>query len=241
MRQVGPNQTSEKARSGAKSDEHTHEHGGGGCRWRAYALDWGLALWELDDLVEAVVANARPEPVGIASIATAFGSILPRHARYIRFGPGQPVRVIFGPGMVGEISVAEHHTVAEGTRIHLAGATRVVGPAEIRRAKFVVWPARGLPPRVMSRRSCIQTATVACDRAPHWLKGVRMEIPRDHLVDMYSTMVKIRYFEERIREIYFADKLPAFDIGAGEIPGEMHLAAGQEPVAVGTMPHLFFF
>ena len=65
-----------------------------------------------------------------------------------------------------------------------------------------------------------------------------MEIPRDHLVDMYSTMVKIRYFEERLREIYFADKLPAFDIGAGEVPGEMHLAAGQEPVAVGTMHHL---
>ena len=65
-----------------------------------------------------------------------------------------------------------------------------------------------------------------------------MEIPRDHLVDMYSTMVKIRYFEERLREIYFADKLPAFDIAAGEVPGEMHLAAGQEPVAVGTMPHL---
>ncbi|MDH3731620.1 MAG: thiamine pyrophosphate-dependent dehydrogenase E1 component subunit alpha [Acidimicrobiia bacterium] len=65
-----------------------------------------------------------------------------------------------------------------------------------------------------------------------------MEIPREHLVDMYSTMVKIRYFEERIREIYFADKLPAFDIAAGEVPGEMHLAAGQEPVAVGVMPHL---
>jgi TPP-dependent pyruvate/acetoin dehydrogenase alpha subunit len=65
-----------------------------------------------------------------------------------------------------------------------------------------------------------------------------MEIPQDHLVDMYSTMVKIRYFEERIREIYFEDKLPAFDIAAGAVPGEMHLAAGQEPVAVGVMPHL---
>jgi pyruvate dehydrogenase E1 component alpha subunit len=65
-----------------------------------------------------------------------------------------------------------------------------------------------------------------------------MEIPRDHLVDMYATMVKIRRFEERIRELYFADKLPAFDIAAGLIPGEMHLAAGQEPVAVGMRPHL---
>jgi pyruvate dehydrogenase E1 component alpha subunit len=65
-----------------------------------------------------------------------------------------------------------------------------------------------------------------------------MNIPRDHLVDMYETMVKIRRFEERIRELYFADKLPAFDIAAGLIPGEMHLAAGQEPVAVGMRPHL---
>lgn len=65
-----------------------------------------------------------------------------------------------------------------------------------------------------------------------------MDIERDHLVDMYSTMVKIRRFEERIRELYFADKLPAFDIAAGLIPGEMHLAAGQEPVAAGSRPHL---
>lgn len=65
-----------------------------------------------------------------------------------------------------------------------------------------------------------------------------MDIPKEHLVDMYETMVKIRRFEERIRELYFADKLPAFDIAAGLIPGEMHLAAGQEPVAVGMRPHL---
>jgi hypothetical protein len=84
------------------------------------------ALWEPNDLVEAVVANARPEAVGIASIASALGRIPPRHARYIRFGPGRQVRAIFGPGLVGEISVAEHHTIAEGTRIDIASATRVV-------------------------------------------------------------------------------------------------------------------
>jgi TPP-dependent pyruvate/acetoin dehydrogenase alpha subunit len=65
-----------------------------------------------------------------------------------------------------------------------------------------------------------------------------LDIPKEHLVDMYESMVKIRRFEERIRELYFADKLPAFDIAAGLIPGEMHLAAGQEPVAVGMRPHL---
>lgn len=65
-----------------------------------------------------------------------------------------------------------------------------------------------------------------------------MQIPKEHLVAMAATMAKIRYFEERIRETYYEGKQPAFDIAAGPIPGEMHLAAGQEPVAVGVMPHL---
>ena len=57
-------------------------------------------------------------------------------------------------------------------------------------------------------------------------------------LDLYRTMVLIRTFEERIRDEYHADKTPGFDIGAGKIPGEMHLAAGQEPVAAGVCPHL---
>ncbi|MDH3731621.1 MAG: hypothetical protein OES13_10960, partial [Acidimicrobiia bacterium] len=84
------------------------------------------ALWEPEDLVEAVVANARPEAVGIASIAAAFGPIPPRHARYIRFGAGERVRAIFGPGLVGDIYVAEHRTVSEGTQIALQAGSRVV-------------------------------------------------------------------------------------------------------------------
>ncbi len=65
-----------------------------------------------------------------------------------------------------------------------------------------------------------------------------MEIPSQALIDMYAAMVKIRYFEEQIRAAYYEEKLPAFDIAAGPVPGEMHLSAGQEPVAVGMMPHL---
>jgi pyruvate dehydrogenase E1 component alpha subunit len=54
----------------------------------------------------------------------------------------------------------------------------------------------------------------------------------------YSEMVRIRTYEEAIRRDYHADKTPAWDIGAGLIPGEMHLAAGQEPVAVGLCANL---
>jgi TPP-dependent pyruvate/acetoin dehydrogenase alpha subunit len=55
---------------------------------------------------------------------------------------------------------------------------------------------------------------------------------------LLNTMVLIRTYEEAIRREYYADKKPAFDIGAGLVPGEMHLSAGQEPVAAGVCAHL---
>jgi acetoin:2,6-dichlorophenolindophenol oxidoreductase subunit alpha len=61
--------------------------------------------------------------------------------------------------------------------------------------------------------------------------------PRVRL-DLYRMMVLIRTFEEAILREYHADKKPVFDIGAGLVPGEMHLAAGQEPVAAGVCAHL---
>ncbi|TAN26848.1 MAG: thiamine pyrophosphate-dependent dehydrogenase E1 component subunit alpha [Actinomycetota bacterium] len=55
---------------------------------------------------------------------------------------------------------------------------------------------------------------------------------------LYETMVLSRSFEEAILRDYHADKKPNWDIGAGLIPGEMHLSAGQEPVAAGVCAHL---
>jgi TPP-dependent pyruvate/acetoin dehydrogenase alpha subunit len=57
-------------------------------------------------------------------------------------------------------------------------------------------------------------------------------------LEMHHQMVRIRIFEETIQKIYMEGKTPAFDIAAGPIPGEMHLAAGQEPVAAGVCIHL---
>jgi len=65
-----------------------------------------------------------------------------------------------------------------------------------------------------------------------------MEVPRETLIALYRSMVKIRKFEDRVAEIYWEGKTPAFDIGAGTIPGEMHLYQGQEAVAVGVCAHL---
>ena len=61
---------------------------------------------------------------------------------------------------------------------------------------------------------------------------------RKEQLEMHRQMVRIRIFEETIQKIYMEGKTPAFDIAAGPIPGEMHLAAGQEPVAAGVCIHL---
>ncbi len=58
------------------------------------------------------------------------------------------------------------------------------------------------------------------------------------LQEMYTDMVTARHYEERLQEEYLEGKQPAFDISAGPIPGELHLAAGQEAAAVGVCQHL---
>lgn len=72
-----------------------------------------------------------------------------------------------------------------------------------------------------------------------------MEPTAERLLWMYETMLVIRRYEEKMAQVYLEGKLPphiqkglAFDIASGPVPGEMHLAAGQEPVAVGVCAHL---
>ncbi len=65
-----------------------------------------------------------------------------------------------------------------------------------------------------------------------------MGLSKETLLNLYDTMVKIRTFEERVGEMYYEGKLPAFDIAAGPIPGEMHLYSGQEAVATGVCANL---
>ena len=65
-----------------------------------------------------------------------------------------------------------------------------------------------------------------------------MALDKETLLDLYRMLVKIRTFEERVGEMYYEGKLPAFDIAAGPIPGEMHLYSGQEAVAAGVCAHL---
>jgi hypothetical protein len=63
-------------------------------------------------------------------------------------------------------------------------------------------------------------------------------VPLSKIEEMYEDMVTARHYEERLQEEYLEGKQPAFDISAGPIPGELHLAAGHEPAAVGVCHHL---
>jgi len=65
-----------------------------------------------------------------------------------------------------------------------------------------------------------------------------MSIPKEDLHWMYEMMYKIRYYETTLEEAYGEGKTPIFNIGAGPVPGEMHLSSGQEPAAVGIGAHL---
>lgn len=72
-----------------------------------------------------------------------------------------------------------------------------------------------------------------------------IEATAEQMLWMYETMLVIRRYEETMAQVYLEGKLPpkiqkglAFDIASGPVPGEMHLAAGQEPVAVGVCAHL---
>jgi len=60
----------------------------------------------------------------------------------------------------------------------------------------------------------------------------------DRMRELYADMVTARHYEERLQEEYLEGKQPAFDISAGPIPGELHLAAGQEAAAAGVCHHL---
>lgn len=60
----------------------------------------------------------------------------------------------------------------------------------------------------------------------------------EQLAWMYEKMTKARFYEDTLAVIYMEGKSPKFDIGSGPVPGEMHLAAGQEPCAGGVCVHL---
>jgi pyruvate dehydrogenase E1 component alpha subunit len=62
--------------------------------------------------------------------------------------------------------------------------------------------------------------------------------PITDLREMYVDMVTARHYEERLQEEYLEGKQPAFDISAGPIPGELHLAAGHEASGAGVCQHL---
>jgi len=63
-------------------------------------------------------------------------------------------------------------------------------------------------------------------------------VSANDLQEMYENAVTARHYEERLQEEYMEGKQPKFDISAGQIPGELHLAAGHEASGAGVCAHL---
>ncbi len=63
-------------------------------------------------------------------------------------------------------------------------------------------------------------------------------INKKDLLWIYRAMKTSRYYEEKMEKAYMEGKQPVFNIGAGPVPGEMHLSNGQEPAAAGIIVHL---
>ncbi len=84
------------------------------------------AMWKPDLLIEAVVTSSKRTAVGVAAISAALGPLEPGHARWIRFGEGQRVRAVFGPGLVLDVPVAEYSELPIGSEVALNVADGVV-------------------------------------------------------------------------------------------------------------------
>ncbi len=55
-----------------------------------------------------------------------------------------------------------------------------------------------------------------------------MSLTKEKMIDLYTTMKKIRLFEEKVSELFAEGKLPGF----------VHLYAGEEAISVGVCAHL---
>lgn len=55
-----------------------------------------------------------------------------------------------------------------------------------------------------------------------------MSLTSEKMIDVYETMVKIRMFEDRVAKLF----------AEGELPGFVHLYAGEEAIAAGVCAHL---
>ena len=66
-----------------------------------------------------------------------------------------------------------------------------------------------------------------------------MQPDEDRARWMLETMITSRFYEDAIKSAYMEGKTPRFNMAKGPIPGEMHLASGQEPCAVGVCAHLY--
>src|SRR3990172_9193828 len=86
-------------------------------------------------------------------------------------------------------------------------------------------PGRSGPPG-SSRRPTANSRFPKSSFGSQW--RTFMDIPKEKLVLMFELMLKIRHFEDRVKNLF----------AAGELLGFVHLYLGQEAVAAGVCTNL---
>ena len=205
------------------------------------------AVWDAERLIEALVAGGDPTVPGLAGVA---GMVAPADGAapgvHLRFGrPGRPAGSA-RPGRLTPLWLREMRRVGVDRAVTMRGPGTLALDGErelvLRAGEEARVHLAADGPRVLDvagvLRAHARGRTNRRDRTPT-NDDRRSVMPDDAVLrEMHHQMVRIRLFEETLIGVYIEGKTPAFDIAAGPVPGEMHLAAGQEPVAAGVCAHL---
>ncbi len=170
-------------------------------------------------------------------------------AVHLRFGsPGRRILAPLGPGQLVPMCVRECRVLGHGETMTMRGPGTLAfdGEREIvlrptrrpARIRVAAGSARVLDVAGAPPRPCRSGGARGRQNSSNDHEEVRDARRRRRLREMHRQMVRSRIFEETLGQVYMEGKTPAFDIAAGPVPGEMHLSAGQEPVAAGVCAHL---
>jgi acetoin:2,6-dichlorophenolindophenol oxidoreductase subunit alpha len=206
------------------------------------------AIWNPATVTQLFCAFAEPDAIGLSSI---LGQLAPvaRHEPYgvtAHLSPAAPRQVLapIAPGLVVPVGVADIERMRPGPEHHVEARTGVIAVDGERELTFEAGEHPLIKLRADGPRCVDVPAVLAASarlgllRRTHSQRTLEEEymtdtaeqraLTRDELLSAYRTMRAIREFEERVHA----------EFATGEIPGFVHLYAGEEASAVGVCSNL---
>ena len=206
------------------------------------------AVWDPATVTQLFCAFAEPDAIGLSSVLGQLAPVTRQdpHGVTARLAAAAPRQVLapIAPGLIVPVGVGEIEPMHPGSvhavdapgrrhrrrrraRAHLRSRGPAVRPAADGRPPVrgrTRGPGRQRPPRLAH-----VSQSKLREEHGHMTDTVeRKALTREHLLDVYRTMRTIREFEERVHA----------EFATGDIPGFVHLYAGEEASAVGVCSNL---